>query len=307
MTQDAIKLIMHIMATEKNNIPYRPELAAHLRSITAAILLQQVQYWWTVSHFQPFYKFIAPCRHPLYRPGDSWTEELGFTRGGFTTARNRIALKKPGQVKLQEAIYLTTHATDKRIRPVIYWTNAGRVSYYTVHAPAYLQLLQTVYLDPETERTKIRKTLIGKAGNQVYLNPETGFTVKPETDDRITEITRDHQIPHRQQQQNTKNVVGGDGWNLSLSFNNEQLKAFHELIDWQVTPNVAAHLIQEHKDGLGRVQAWIDFTEQQLGQGQDILNPAGFIIAGLRSQQALPPIKPYRYSPDTNFIERPKR
>ena len=46
--------------------PYRPSLYLATGSVTAAILLQQLIYW---NH--PFYKFMEPCDHPTYKPGDS--------------------------------------------------------------------------------------------------------------------------------------------------------------------------------------------------------------------------------------------
>jgi len=79
----------HILALIRNAIPYCKDLRAITGSVTAAILLQRLDYWF--SEFPDgFYKFLEPCNHELYREGDSWTEELGFSQEEFTTAWKKI-------------------------------------------------------------------------------------------------------------------------------------------------------------------------------------------------------------------------
>ena len=46
--------------------------------------------WRFSTHPNGYYKFLEPCDHSLYKNGDSWTEELGFTKHGFKTAFNKI-------------------------------------------------------------------------------------------------------------------------------------------------------------------------------------------------------------------------
>ena len=79
-----------MLANDQNIIPYRKELNAITGGVTATILLQQVSYWWKKSGSQPFYKFIQPCKHEKYHDGDSWTEELGFSRKEFLTAIKKL-------------------------------------------------------------------------------------------------------------------------------------------------------------------------------------------------------------------------
>lgn len=283
MADTNIELIMKILATERTTIPYRPKLARVLGGVTAAILLQQIQYWWVRKDFLPFYKFNAPCEHPFYTTGDSWAEELGFSKSNLRTARRRIAVKKPGSTTMQEARLRTM--TSNPPRPVIFWTNAGRLTYYTIHPPALIKLLRMAYLNTESEFSKIQKVLLGKSTKWNYLNPQSGFR-----------ITGDHQrLPGDQQQQPNVDVV--DGWNLSTTFTPEQTAAFNDLLYNGVRPQAAAQLVKAHAEGLGRIQAWIDYTEHLiLKEGQDIQNPAGFIIAGLRSNEAaLLPTGKYRY------------
>jgi hypothetical protein len=52
--------------------------------------MQQLDYWFSKTHGKPFYKFKAPCEHALYKEGDSFTEELGFSVDEFTNAFSKI-------------------------------------------------------------------------------------------------------------------------------------------------------------------------------------------------------------------------
>src|SRR5690606_25392508 len=75
-------------------IPYRPILYALTGDVPSAILLSQILHYWHVMGCKTFWKFQVPSSHPRYRPGDSWTEELGFSQRVFSRALQRIATRK---------------------------------------------------------------------------------------------------------------------------------------------------------------------------------------------------------------------
>ena len=83
-------MILSIIAQDKTLITYRPKLNELTGSITATILLQQIMYWWDISGNKEFYKFKAPCKHPDYKEGDSWTESLGMTIYEFDSAYKKL-------------------------------------------------------------------------------------------------------------------------------------------------------------------------------------------------------------------------
>lgn len=124
-----------MLANDQNIIPYRKELNAITGGVTATILLQQVSYWWKKSGSQPFYKFIQPCKHEKYHDGDSWTEELSFSRKEFLTAIKK--LEDAGLVK-------------KR-------TNASRLTYYSLDEIKLNQMLEGIYLNAERGFSKMPK------------------------------------------------------------------------------------------------------------------------------------------------------
>lgn len=73
-------------------IPYFPELKTVCSGIASTILMQQLEYWFA-HHRDGFYKFLAPCRHPKYKQGDSWIEELQFSPSEFRTAFDKIGIR----------------------------------------------------------------------------------------------------------------------------------------------------------------------------------------------------------------------
>ena len=68
-----------IIANDKNIIPYRKELNLITGGALESIFLAQLLYWYEVNDCNEFFKFREPCEHSLYKEGDSWVEELGFS------------------------------------------------------------------------------------------------------------------------------------------------------------------------------------------------------------------------------------
>ena len=73
-------------------IKYNPALVAEFGSQNAVLLFDRLEYWFSKTKNE-FYKFIEPCDHPCYREGDSWCEELGFSRPVFRTAFDKIGTR----------------------------------------------------------------------------------------------------------------------------------------------------------------------------------------------------------------------
>lgn len=82
----------HLLALTRRTIPYSPELRSITGSVTASILMQQLDYWFSKMP-DGFYKFLSPCNNEAYKPGDSWEEELAFSADEFRTAFDRIGVR----------------------------------------------------------------------------------------------------------------------------------------------------------------------------------------------------------------------
>jgi len=81
-----------ILYLTRNTIPYVKELHPIAGSVVGCILMQQLDYWF--ERFPDgFYKFLEPVDHEAYKPGESWTEELGITKDEFRTAFDRIGIR----------------------------------------------------------------------------------------------------------------------------------------------------------------------------------------------------------------------
>ena len=160
-------------------IPYRPSWRRAIGSVSACILWQQILFRATPINFRPFYKFRAPCEHRLYKPGDSWTEELCFSGKEFDTALDQIATKiTTGMDKATELEKIDT------AHLVLYWTDANRVTWYQVSPKAFAEWKRIVYLNPQSEITSYlpKGELAGNSPNGNYMNhrlPETTTEMTP--------------------------------------------------------------------------------------------------------------------------------
>jgi len=164
---------------DRKIIGYRPKLNAEVGSVLSTIVLCQAMYW--AQHFgNPFYKFIEPCKHSNYRKGDSWVEELGFTRHEFQFAIKRIGQKlSKKNAEIDYGVFIW------------YWTDMSRVTWYQVNWKRVNEAFDAVYpVNPESGYTKIQKVDIRNAEKRQYVKPESGFTYKeqrvPENTQRVS-------------------------------------------------------------------------------------------------------------------------
>ena len=142
------------LVEHSRQIIYHPLLNQITDHVLASILLQQILYRWGQNGAMPFYKFAAPCNHFACRAGDSWQEELGFSRTEFETARRRIGVKiSRGQQKkvVQETSLVT------------YWTDNQRLTWYALNEALLAKKLQAF-----TNVGKLRNS--GNAETLQYLN-----------------------------------------------------------------------------------------------------------------------------------------
>lgn len=119
-----------IFKQDNNILIYRPEFTKVTGSVTSAILLQQIIY--RLQDAESFYKFKEPCKHALYKEGDSWIEELGFTRREFDTALEKL----------------------KGLKLVNTQTTMDRITYYSLNKDIFNLLFSELYLNDERGFTK---------------------------------------------------------------------------------------------------------------------------------------------------------
>lgn len=139
-----------LLAEDNALIVYRKSLKQITNSVTATILLQQIIHRFKSK--ERIYKFKAPCDHERYRPGDSWTEELGFSVKEFDTALKKIGTKL---IKgLQKKNVLGGWEPNAI---VVYWTDRSRVTWYELNRPLLNAYLSVIYLNAERVFRKVTK------------------------------------------------------------------------------------------------------------------------------------------------------
>ncbi len=91
------------------------------------LLRGQLDYWFSKKP-KGFYKFLEPCNHPLYRAGDSWTEELGISRRVFNALFELIGIRytsktafKTSNDKFQGKLYASYY--DRKTSKMFYVRN----------------------------------------------------------------------------------------------------------------------------------------------------------------------------------------
>lgn len=121
-----------ILAITRGSIPYVPELRPLTGSVTATILMQQLDYWFE-RHPDGFYKFQdASPDNPAYRPGDSWSEELNFSVAELRNAFDQIGHRHKSKTEWNESTdpfngKFYCCYTDRRTRLTFYFRNHAKV------------------------------------------------------------------------------------------------------------------------------------------------------------------------------------
>jgi hypothetical protein len=167
--------IFDILAEDEKPILYRKSLRAIAGSVTATILLHQMIF--RFKGRDQFYKFKEPCGHKLYKPGDSWTEELGFSVKEFDNALKKIGTKVTQGIKRPDVL-AKTDATGI----ILYWIDRERVTHYELNRPLLKKLLAYTYLNDQRADSNVTKGEIDKNLTEGYLDSFTETTTETTTD-----------------------------------------------------------------------------------------------------------------------------
>jgi hypothetical protein len=110
-------------------IKYYPALQSFIGCERATLIAGKLEYWFSNPKYEGgFYKFVEPCDHPLYREGDSWSEEVGLSRKIFNRAFDVIGVRYKSKSafltaenKFQGKLYASYH--DRVTNQTIYVRN----------------------------------------------------------------------------------------------------------------------------------------------------------------------------------------
>ncbi|MCB8945851.1 MAG: hypothetical protein H6658_19050 [Ardenticatenaceae bacterium] len=214
--------ILQLIADDHNRVSYHPKWNGFTGGVTSSIFLQQAIYWWVRSKRRPFYKFNEPCSHRAYKDGDSWSEELGFSRKELETARGRVASRTKGDI-----------SSDSLIS---YWVDASRKTWYAVNEVLLLEKLAEIYPEPVDNSVGVQEKLMyesdisneGEAElmyesdisndelmyeSDIRANARKSHYLMPESDIRYTETTTDTTITTTKKPPLPPPRGGGEGKN----------------------------------------------------------------------------------------------
>ena len=144
------KDLITLLSEDEDLILYRKSLRSICKnSVTATILLSQMMYR-AERHFKKykkdkFYKFKQPCKHRLYKEGDSWCEELGFSREEFDAALKKIGFKL-GKTNKTSKESEKKREEKKNNAFIHYYTDSERLTWYKLNHNTLSKALNTLYL-----------------------------------------------------------------------------------------------------------------------------------------------------------------
>lgn len=154
---------------------YRPMLKRIAGSTNAAILLSQMIYWSSKNNDGWFYKFNSPCKHSFYREGDSWEEELLFSRNELEGAKKKILMRVgPETDKTYKRIHgdsweeVLQKDMDQAL--VLSFVTPNRLTYYKVNMAKINKELAKIY-EEQDKLEQARST-----ENSIILNLRYGFS-----------------------------------------------------------------------------------------------------------------------------------
>jgi len=131
------------------------------KTTNGAVLLNQIIYWDRIKKGK-FYKFKMPCNNKLYKLGDSWVEELCFSKYEFNTALKNIAVKKT-----------RANAESNEVKKAFVWyhTDLNRLTWYELNRKVLRKALNETYVKIADLRRLGLSTYVGSE-NQPRLYTE---------------------------------------------------------------------------------------------------------------------------------------
>jgi hypothetical protein len=151
-----------ILSIFSNTIPYIKELRPVAGTVTAAIVMQQLDYWFARKP-NGFYKYLEPPKMnaSFYKKGDSWCEEIGLSAEEFQNAFKNIAVAYKSKTEFRKALDENTvffnEAGAEKFYARYYDRDKGLSFYYRNHALVDKVLDDLVY-SLETDNVGLRET-----------------------------------------------------------------------------------------------------------------------------------------------------
>jgi len=165
------------------HLKYYPELNPLTGSINATIILLQLEYWFTKCKGDKFYKFLDVCEHEQYKQGDSWVEELGFTKHEFRTAFTKIgkAYKSKREFNESQDLFGGKYYAS-------YYDRIKGLTYYCRNDKAVADLLSNCLAEKESLEDKKDNQDLQRKQIKTYVNKENAFPLSVDYNKLLTSV-----------------------------------------------------------------------------------------------------------------------
>ena len=172
-------------------LKYYPELNEVTGSINATIVLLQLEYWFNKNAGNKFYKFLDACAHEHYKAGDSWVEELGFSKQEFRTAFSKI-----GKVYKSAKAFKSSPDVFEDKYYASYYDRIKGLTYYIRNTAKLDELLNPSNNSTEPGTTSASKNqtssqtkpALSNTKNELSANAKTSSPISIDYNNKITTV-----------------------------------------------------------------------------------------------------------------------
>ena len=251
-------------------IPYHKEFRKIAGSVTATILWQQLEYWFSKKKGEPFYKFLEPLKIEKngYKIGDSWTEELGFSAFEFRAAFSRIGISYKSKKeynenndKFQNMMYCSYY--DKINRQTWYFRNQKLVE------TNLGRLRNSISGDEETQSREMKKLnpdiYTENTTENTTENPQSGDCKFIEGSSSLQEIANKKEEEEKLSSQEINDFIYlFEGINPTISYGNKTSRSSVEVLFKKLGKNKAIEIAKYAVSIFGNKFAPVISTPYQL-------------------------------------------
>jgi hypothetical protein len=176
-----------LLTITRGSIPYIKELRPKVKSVTACILMQQLDYWFN-KYPNGFGKLLEPIESDRENNHDknflSWVEELGFSAEEFKTAFSNIGVSYKSKTEFEQAQNKFLSQDGKEKFYCAYYDRQERMTYYFRNhqlVDNFLDSLTETSQSPETDNPGFLENYKSSPRNRQsrFLEPTTPVSQKP--------------------------------------------------------------------------------------------------------------------------------
>ncbi len=168
---------INALADDKDILLYRKKLRYLCGTVSATILFSQLLYWFKKNDFDPFYKFITPdVKNSLYKEGESWVEELGFSYKEFANAFDHIGARHKSKTLYEAAENEFVNKKEKEMMFSLYQEKTTGKTWFNINLELVENKLVTIYEGGDTGFTKGKTRDLPSVKHMNDKSANTGFT-----------------------------------------------------------------------------------------------------------------------------------